>query len=742
MITKLPMETNQTRPIPASQTAVARHSLASGMIAHVLPAAFVVLIIWLPFGFALTGLLEEWGVLGLFVKNGVFFLTDSSSPLAAHALRPLTIFPHAIAYSLDSNSFNYWHILLMVALVIKGSTVSYLMRKLTGSFKIGMIASVLVIIYPADTMQLSFRGIHINWALSLALLGSTLFLHALSLKPKARAYLTAAAGAALFSSACFMYEASLLLACIPALIIYSQAGIKDGWMQLKQRIGEHIIWIIGALTYVAYVAHTAPLIKSYQGSIAGNNLLATLEVNGPKLFSVGFVRSAIGGWFDAARMTMSEFQNYGYLIISSALLMLVIVATLKLVSPQNNERPRFSDLPLNARLGLSGIILILVGYAPFLLSGAHLAISQRTFLFATPGAVMLWVALLNTGFSISRTLTNICVSILLVSGLGFQLYQFHHYVEISKKQMAILKDFATHFDGKLDGKLDGKPIIILDYGNQLNHSWMFIADGLNGSLSYLYGKPVSNIQVCHMPGGEWQQSDSVQRKGRCIESPDNWTLQYPSPVSGPDMPETSQPESLVFAKSDIVTVTIGKEKTAATDQMPYASTPPPGVITERYSAIADVLQHKTRFIKFKDTKVTDDYKWTFGRWWSMELPTQGSGWREASWDVGYFHHQSSAWKSEKQSSLLFNFRPRDDRTYILEGRFSLVINNAIMNSMAISINGSPVVLQWGEQGNFKATINKGVLKDGSNTIEFNSQTDDNYFGLAAILEGIHISRQP
>jgi hypothetical protein len=736
MITKPSTETGESHSIPEYKDTLTRPSIASRVIAHVLPAAMTVLILWLPFGFALTGLLEEWGVLGLFVKNGVFFFTGSTSPLAPHALRPLTILPHAVAYWLDSNSFNYWHILLIIALVIKGSAVSYLMKHLTGSLKTAMIASVLVIVYPADTMQLSFRAIHINWALSLALLGSVLFLYALSLESKSRAYLTSAAGAALFSSACFMYEASLLLACIPALIIYSKAGIKNGWVQLKQRVGEHLIWIAGVVTYVVYVALTAPLIKSYQGSIAGSNLLATLQLNGPKLFSVGFVRSALGGWFDAARMTISEFQNYGYLIISSALLLLVTATILKLTPARKNNNPRFYELPLNARLALSGVILILLGYAPFLLSGAHVAISQRTFLFATPGAVLLWIALLNTGFSISRALTNICVCFLFVTGLAFQLYQFHHYVEISKKQMAILKDFATHFDGKLHGK----PMIVLDYSNQLNHSWMFIADGLNGSLSFLYGKPVANIQVCHMPGGEWQQADSVQRKGQCIESADKWTFQYPSPVSGPGMPATSQPESLVLAKSDVVTVTIGKETNAITDET--RSAPPPGVMTERYDAIIDALHHKTRFIRFKDTMVTDDYKWTFGRWWSMELPIQGSGWREASWDVGYFHHQPSAWKSEKQSSLAFNFHPKGDHTYNLEGRFSLIINNEIMNSMAISINGSPLSLQWEPLGTFKATINPGVLKDGPNIIEFNSLVDDSYFGLAAILEGFHISRQP
>lgn len=732
MITKSSVQTSEPGTL-------SRHTFTSRCLADILPAIVVVLILWLPFGFALTGLLEEWGILGLFVNNGVFFFTGTTSPLAAHALRPLTIFPQAVAYWLDGNSFDYWHVLLMIALVIKGSAVSYLLRNLTGSMKLGMIASVLVIIYPADTMQLSFRAIHINWALSLALLGSALFLFALNLQRKLHAGLVSALGATLFSAACFMYEASLLLACIPALVIYSKVGMKRALQQMLHKVTNHGIWLLGVGVYLAYVIHTAPLVKSYQSSLAGKDLVSTLTTNFPKLFSVGLMRSSLGGWFDAARITALEFVNYGYLITSSLLLTLLIILLAKRYA-QPVGPARFADLSMNARLALSGLALLLLGYAPFLLSGAHLVINQRTFLFATPGAVLLWLAAINTGLSLSRPLTNACIGFLFVTGISFQLYQFHHYVEISKKQMGILKDIANHFDGQLNNRT----MLILDYGNQLNHTWMFIADGLNGSLSYLYGKPVSNIQVCHMPSGEWQQTDAVQRKGRCIQGDNGWTFEYPTSVSGPGFPTTTQPKSLTIAKSDIVTVEIGRQTQA--DSVTDASNStkpvmPANVLPDRYQSIVDVMNEKTHFIRFKDMVVNDDYRWSFGKWWSMELPTQGSGWRETSWDVNYFHHQPSAWKSEKQSSLIFRFAPKDGRQYVLEGRFSLLLNNAIMNSMAISINGSPVTLSWGEMGNFKAMIDQGVLHHGPNVIEFSSLTDDNYFGLSAILEGIHISRQ-
>ena len=102
-------------------------------LALLAPAVAIVLLIWLPFGFTMGGLIEEWDVLGLFTTHGLFFVADTTSPLAAHALRPLTVFPHALAYFLNPNSFEYWHVLLILALIVKGSASSHLIWKATGS---------------------------------------------------------------------------------------------------------------------------------------------------------------------------------------------------------------------------------------------------------------------------------------------------------------------------------------------------------------------------------------------------------------------------------------------------------------------------------------------------------------------------------------------------------------------------------------------------------------------------------
>lgn len=712
----------------------ARHSTLKRWCAHIIPAVIIVLILWLPFGFALTGLIEEWGVIGLFVKHGIFFVADLSSPLSLHSLRPLTILPQAIAYWLDSNSFYYWHVLLILALLIKGSSISYIVEKLSGNSRLGIIACALVIIYPADTMQLSFRGLHINWALSLTLLGSAIFLHALSINRKFHAVSLSILASILFSSACFMYEASLLLACIPVLLLFIRDGIKSTLIQIKQRLLQHAIWIAGAIAYVVYALKTAPLVNSYQTGVIGPDLLATLKITYTKLFTVGLLRSTVGGWFDAIQITVSEYSNYGYTIVACAVFFLIIAALLN--AGNNHIASNYKQsLTFNLRLAIAGLALILIGYFPFLTSPSHLVINQRTFLFATVGAALSVLALISTSYRCSKVVASALFGFFFITGISFQLYQFHHYVEISRKQAAVLNDITQHFDGNVENKT----VVILDYGNQLSYTWMLMNESLSGSLSFLYNKPINDIQVCHMPSKYWQQFDPLGRKGRCVEGTDSWTFEYPTPVSGPGYPESKQSPNLVIPKSSSVIVEIGKKSDALDNALEAPSVS--ATVTERHQSILNTLNAQTPFIQFKDAIVGDKYDWTFGKWWSMEIPTHGSGWRESEWDVGSFFHHASAWKIDEYANLIFEFKPEGNLVYELKGKFTLFAEPNAQSSVVIKLNGHALSLQWGASGEFLARIDKGILADGSNNLEFESPTNDAYYGLSARLEGIHIARQ-
>ncbi len=705
-------------------------------MAHILPVSILVLALWVPYGFSLIGLIEEWGLLGSFTTHGLFFVTDTTSPLAAHALRPLTILPQAIAYYLDPYSFKYWNVLLALSLCVKGSSLSYIISHITGSLKWGVIAGLLIIIYPADTMQLSFRALHINWALSSVLLGTSIFIAALQATSRITSYLLSIASAILLLASCAMYEASLLLTALPLLTIFIKSDLKSVILQVRQHIWKHLIWFMGAFSYIAYAIHTAPLVNSYQSGIAGStSIITTIRHALPNLFSIGLLRTTLGGWYDATRITAAEFSSYWYAI---SIVLILFIASFLLLSNYRKSQPAEADIysPVIIRLLIAGVTLVLLGYAPFLLSVSHQAISQRTFLFATPGGVFVTLAILIGIGKASKNLAALGVALFVFVGLSSQLYQFHHYVKISDRQRNILKNIVENFDGETNNKT----LVIVDKTNQLNNTWMFINENLQATLNYIYGHPFNSMEVCRENGNEWQHADSVGRKGTCEETANEWTFHYPTPISGPGFEPTKSLEDKKLAKSQAVTIIVNPDENSEANtnraKMLRSDQSRTGAI---YRGFIDKPDYHNRLIGFTDQKSDEHYFWGFGNWWSMELPIAGSGWREAEWSVNKFQHNASAWKTNKQAFLDFKFSPSSDR-YQLRGMFDVIVNPTIKKSMKIEVNGINIPFEWKDDNSFQAELVKSQLRDGMNTVTFISDVDDNYYGFSGRLDWIEIKK--
>ena len=460
-----------------------------------LPVVITIVALWFPFGFALMGLIEEWVVLDTFTSHGLYFIATPESPMASQALRPLTILPHAIAYFLDPHSFDYWNILLMGSLLVKGIAAAYLILKATRSVNIAMLMGVLILLYPADSMQFSFRCLHIHWALALLLLGSSLFVAAQEQKHGFFSYLLTITAALVFFAACAMYEAALLLMPLPFFILFIREGFRQSWKQCLERKKQGMIWISGGLLYVGYVLLIAPqLTESYQGAIAAHPIRAFFE-HFPKLFSIGAVHALLGGWVDAVQMVMAEFNSYAYLIIVTVVIACILMfASLRQIYQSENKW----FIPL--RLAGVGLILMLLGYAPFLINGYFLTVSQRTFLWATPGSAMVWSALLIPLCHLNRWLFPLTASAFIFLGLGAQLFQFHHYVQTSDTQRTLLKGIVENFNGNLGDKT----LLVFDSSNQMGNLWTLPGDYLPRSLSYFYDHPIKSVEVRSTSIGESQ----------------------------------------------------------------------------------------------------------------------------------------------------------------------------------------------------------------------------------------------
>src|SRR6266496_3492332 len=76
----------------------------------------MVLILWLPFGFKITGLGEEWSI-NLVLDRKPLFITTANSDVTEMAIsvgRPFQLFFFTVAHALDPNSFFYYNVFLML----------------------------------------------------------------------------------------------------------------------------------------------------------------------------------------------------------------------------------------------------------------------------------------------------------------------------------------------------------------------------------------------------------------------------------------------------------------------------------------------------------------------------------------------------------------------------------------------------------------------------------------------------
>ena len=684
---------------------------------------FIMIVLWLPFGFSLSGLIEEWSILGTYIQSGIFFFIDTHTPLAEHVLRPVCIFPHSLAYFLDPNSFAAWHYLLMLSLIIKSISSGYLIWKATGKTQWAVIMSILMVLYPADTMQLSFRALHIDWSISLMLLSCFLCVFSLQHGAKWTAYGVGILASLIFLSAIGMYETALMFLGLPFLVLYVRHGCETTYALIRKKLALVFIWLSCAGIYALYAYIISLKIQTYQSNIMGEQTLINLLAQALNyLFSVGVLRCLVGGWFDAFGILLQEYTSYGYLYIalSTILISLPLVWISKIQGFSEPQKKHSFFIAL--RLAAASFILVIVGYLPFLCSLSHVLITQRTYLFASVGGAMFWVAVLMMLSSGSNKLATYLSCILIFMGIGMQLFQFHHYVQIASKQKQILRNIVEQFNGDLHDKT----LLIQDESNALNRTWMFLNGNLMHALSYIYDHPIpmSSIQVCHIPSHHgWQLSDGIMHPGACIEKKDSWVFQYPALTNN-----ANSPPPLVISKSKILSLVIKPDGSVPSD---------PTLSAHRYKLYHDNTNTSLRFRHilletnwinhFKPlwtTPMNNRYKFQFGKWWSLDLPFNGQGLGESEWTNHYFHHEASAWKVEKDAILHFDIHPSPG-PYLLSVKLSR-LSDTIRDSIKIHVNQHLVHYKWVTPEIFEARIASNYLLSGTNSITLTSSMDEKW----------------
>lgn len=657
--------------------------------------ALAAALLWLPFGLQLCGLIEEWDVLGLFVEHGRFFLAMEGTPMAAHSMRPLTIFPHAVAHALNPDSFFFWHVLLFIAVFLKGYAFATMIARTTANIWLGAFSGVLLIFYPADTMQLSFRALHINWSLALALCGTALWLSA-TVSFGARKMLLSLAGSALFATACLMYESALFLFPLPVLLIATQEGPKTALNKLRKDVFSTIPWVITALLVLANMVWHSFHASSYQSSVVGNfGIAAARAISRVRdLLKVGLFRALIDGWHDALQMTFVN-DPFWVLLAMTGCGFAIACWRMRAASGKAALSPRF--------LLVAGLIMTALGFVPYLSSPPHIVITQRTYLTASAGGVCVWLAILLWISNRAPRSGAAIGTILLLLGYSSQLNQHAHYVENSNRQKkylsAILRAAPT--------VAQGRTLLIIDESGNLSDTWMLRNPMLMHALIYFYGKRVP-VEVCLEPGGLWSSFTGTPKggMGSCIETAETWTI-----GEGTALKKNMR-------KSDLVIVRIAKDGSTKAGDISAMEDGTRRRFVNVFGCAPEVSCLRKSVLPRNGASA----RWDFGRWWSIDDPAPGAGWRGIEWSPNFFNPISLNWKNERLSSLRLELEPIV-ADYYVRGRTLYWTFEGAKENVFVSVNGKRSKALWSNPTTFEAKIPADALVNGGNDILIDSPVD-------------------
>ena len=718
-----------------------------GRVAALIATPIVIVVaMWVPFGFSMTGLYEEWAIFGVFSQGGVSFFSGLNGDFASQASRPLLMFPFALSYVLDGNSFYPMNFVLAGVLITQGIAFGFLTRKLTNSSLWSAVGGALVLLQPADTAVYAFRALPTSFSLALALFASCLFWVAWDLRRKYHAILVAVVAGLIMVAASGMYEAALTIIPLPFLLIL----IRDGYKSVFRRLSAHFwacsAWLVTVPVYLGYAKWISTQTETYQSQVASDPLSAFSRLS--NLYSIGLLRVLLGGWVDAAGIVIQEFATYWYL--SGAVVILVIVVLVSgagISQPDAPPRQSGGRMRTGFRLLASGVIMVVFAYSPFLLSAVYQVTSQRTFIFTAPGGAMFFLGILMLVSLRSKVVAFVLACLIGTLGMGAHLFQFDDYVNLSLRQKVLLRGMV---DQLKDVNLNGRTVLILDSSNQVGAPWMLHRDNLPATLTYLLDRNVKAVETCFIPSMEWQRWDSGSRSGRCNQDAGGWSLVQASAVTGPGFVSDPVKAPIHLTSDKTVTVRIDTSGHVESSQpVDKGKSPTRSEIATQHARSQGILT--SDFIPFgpgmfKPHEGTDHFKWGFGDWWDLPVVLGGSGWRDPEWTSvpstprGSFvsPQESSAWKSQEKSSLLFDMEPRVG-TYQIDGQFDIILDDRIRHSLAIVINGHKIPIRWTTYSTFSGTVSSGALVDGTNTIQFNSKVKDDYYSLSAKLDGFELN---
>ena len=699
---------------PSSQAVNREYLSTRTMIAVLGLPALAIIALWWPFGFSLGGLVEEWDILFLFARHGVFFIADQSSPIQLQDARPLTIVPQAIAYTLDPDSFLYWHVIQAISLLIKGFSAGIMGFYLTGTRAHAALLALLTMFYPADTMQLSFRSLHINFAVALALVASVLVIWAVHLQNRRWRRVVAFIASMVLGIALLTYEAVIGLAALPIFVLFARRG-RPALQLVHDAVDVMLIWVCTIGTWFVFFLWA---IKT--GSQYHNVALPALSLNAildrtQLLLTSGLRRGFYECWKDVGPI-LGSLSNYVYVAFFGS----IILISLAWLAYDSNQR-EFSkeNIWLSVRITCAGLVSFFFAFAPYLVEEAHLHLTQRVFLApAIGGALFLLGCIVFMSKIVSRFSLVLISTLLITVCFISQLYQFDKYNQIyatvTKPILSALIPFITETNSDSHVVLNGYGFLsgIWDLGFELQLALGYVLPEVQ----------VDHIFVCESRSGRLlpRAAGPIAQRGHCDET------EYGIAIAEPrDKP--------ILLRNAAIGRLDPNGSVSVEGGQAIVNKPPPRRALRLFSF--SQWQATDSFFRARDR--VDQFECRFESMWGYAVPCRTFGFFDG---LPLLSNPSSsyAWIGETSAGFIFDIQPRESSYQLIIDTVDCVAPSRRMN---IRLNGTTLVEKSDNPARIEATFSGRILQQRNNVLEIITELDDK-LGLSFAVTSISIAPFP
>lgn len=407
----------------------------------VTPALLCIGALWWNFGFTLGGMIEEWDFIWMMNHHPGFWNSFAGNPMSDQFVaRPLQITPFAVAYAFDHYSFLGFHIVLMLACVLRiisGASIGYFAFR---SRRYALTLGLLFFLFPADTQQMSFRTLSISVALALMTLGSACSLRALVGRTANVRAAHLIAASILSCVAVLIYEPVVTLYALTPLTLFARYGWPKLRLVMRRRRLTALLWFAAPIISTAYLVYSIVILKSgYQAGFSHAGIGKTILGNMRFLWQSWTYRVFWDAWVSTIEILATRSAHYVFLCT-------IAVAIVAILTFADSPTGRPIALARTARYVFMGLIAGIAGYLPFMVDVSHLVSTQRTFMAVAPGISILLVAVIAFLFRYARMVGIAVASIFVFLGFVAQLYQFdvynRYYVNVIRPYMSMMADMT------------------------------------------------------------------------------------------------------------------------------------------------------------------------------------------------------------------------------------------------------------------------------------------------------------